>query len=139
MNAKEYGKALKDPKARERFEQDPFANGRGHCHDCGQFPAYIPKVMVANIEQGITDKYQLQLPHLCSSCVTKRGLTHRGLLVPRTRELQGPTEMLEEHLKRLPEWIERVRAKTVKEISREWDISEEEARQFMGYVVQPDE
>jgi hypothetical protein len=137
---KEPKKRYKDMTSKERFDKmvadgvDPFDRDRAHCHDCGYFPAFVPRVMVANLEKGTTDRYLLQLPHLCDTCTAKKGLTRYGFLVPKTREMMGPTEMMTEHLERLPEWVKRVQEATIQDAVKNWNVSEEEAKAMLGYT-----
>ena len=42
--------------------------------------------------------------------------------------------MMEAHLERIQPWVEKVKAKTVEEISESWGVSEEEAKSIMGYL-----
>jgi hypothetical protein len=131
MNAEEYGKNLKHPKDRARFKKDPFAHGRGHCHDCGHFPAFKPRVVVANRQTVEVDTYVLDLPHLCDDCVKKRGLTRHGYLIPKTEEFQNPTQACELFMKAHPEWVKKLQEKSIKDLVDQ-GMSEEDARGMLG-------
>ena len=78
--------------SQERYDRfvergdDPHGQGRAFCHDCGFFPAYKPRVLVANRLTMEVDKYHLDLPHLCDGCAKKRGLPRYGYLIPKTEE-----------------------------------------------------
>ena len=129
MNADEYIAKIKHPRDRKAF--DRFDQGRGHCHDCGNYPAFQPRVLVANMETGAVDKYLLQLPHLCNDCVAKRGLTRHGYLVPKTAEFQNFTEATETFLERLPDWVKRAQANSLKDLVDQ-GMSEEDAKSMLG-------
>lgn len=126
--------------SQERFDlfvekgSNPFENGRGFCHDCGAFPGYQPRVLVANLKTETLDKYLLDLPPYCDNCVKERGLTRYGYLVPKTEEFQNFTEACERFTKEdLPDWVAKMQEKSIKEISEGWGVTKEEAKEIMGY------
>lgn len=131
--SKKYGEMT----SQERYDlfvkrgDDPHGQGRGFCHDCGSFPAYQPRVLVANRETAEVDKYLLQLPHLCDTCVKKRGLTRYSYLIPKTEEMQNWTEAVEAFLKGHPEWVKKVQDKGIKDLV-EQGMSEEDAKGMLG-------
>ena len=125
--------------SQERYDRfvkkgtDPHGEGRAFCHDCGFFPAFKPRVVVANRQTIEVDKYVLDLPHLCDTCVTKRGLTRYGYLIPKTEEFQNPTQACEEFMEGHSEWIKKLQEKSIKDLM-EQGMTEEDARGMMGYT-----
>jgi len=137
MTAEEYGgKRYNEMTSEERYKRlvkmgkNPHDQGRGFCHDCGYFPAFIPAVMVANRTTLTSDKYRLQLPHLCDGCIEKRGLTRYGCLIPKA-EGQNYTQAIESFLEIHPEWIKKAQDKGVKDLM-EQGMSEEDAKGMLG-------
>lgn len=126
-----------DISSQERYDRmvekgvDPHDRERGFCHDCGYFPAFIPRVFVANRETLTTDRYLLQLPNLCNACVKKRGLTRYGYLIPKREEFQNYTQACEAFLKEHPAWIKKVQEKGIRELTDQ-GMSVEDARAMLG-------
>lgn len=118
----------------ERCEEkgiDPKDQESSFCSECNNFPAYKPRVLVANLKAGTTDKYHLNVPPLCDMCCFERGLTRYSFLVPKTEEFQGPTEMMKAHLERIKPWVVRVQEKAVQDLM-EQGMSEEDAKGMLG-------
>jgi len=130
------GKRYNEMTSQERYDRfvkqgkDPHDRERGFCHDCGFFPAFPPRVLVANRKTLMTDKYLLQLPHLCDGCVEKRGLTRYGCLIPKA-EGQNYTQAIESFLRLHPAWVKSVQDKGIKDLM-EQGISEEDAKGMLG-------
>jgi len=122
--------------SQERYQRfidrggDPLDVDCGFCHDCGQFPAYKPRVMVANRLTAEVDKYYLDLPQICDECSKKRGLTRYGILVPKA-EMQNMTQACETFLVDQPEWVKKVQAKSIKDLM-EQGMTEEDAKGMLG-------
>lgn len=110
---------------------DPQTHKANFCADCGNYPAYQPRVLVANLRAGTSDTYHLDLPPLCDLCNTERGFTRYNFLVPKTDEIQGPTAMMKAHLERIKPWMERVRAKAIQDLVDE-GMPEDEAKSMLG-------
>lgn len=132
-------KRYNDMTSKERFERfverggDPLDEDCGFCHDCGFFPAYKPRVMVANMATSEVDKYYLDLPQICDGCSEKRGLSRYGFLIPKHEEVCNFTGAIEAFQKRYPDWIKRVQERSIKDLMKQ-GMSEEDARGMMGYT-----
>jgi hypothetical protein len=112
-------------------EHEKTRPDRKHCTDCGEIPAFVPRVHVLNLSQGSMATYRLQLPHLCDSCCAKRGFTRHGILAPKLREFQKVSEVLEEHLEKVSEWSHRSLERSVKELTDQ-GMSEADAKDVLG-------
>jgi hypothetical protein len=123
--------------SQERYDKfvergdDPHGQGRAFCHDCGFFPAYKPRVLVANRSTAEVDRYHLDLPHICDGCAKKRGLTRYGYLIPKVEELQNWTEACAAFLKEHPKWVKAIQEKSVKDLV-EQGMSEQDAKGMLG-------
>ena len=102
-----------------------------HCVDCGNIPAFVPRVHVLNMETARLDTYHLDLPPLCDSCVQKKGLTRHGVLVPKQHEFQKPSEMLDGLLGRIPDWTSRSLEQSIRDLVDQ-GMTEEDAKTMMG-------
>lgn len=132
------GRKLSEMTSQERYDRfvkngdDPHECGRAFCHDCGYFPAFKPRVLVANHVTLEVDKYVLDLPHVCDKCAKKRGLTRYGYLIPKQEEFQNWTQACEAFLKKHPEWVKKIQDKGIKDLMDQ-GMSEEDARGMTGY------
>jgi len=102
-----------------------------HCADCGGLKAHVPMACVMNMTTAAVDTYKLQLPPLCNNCCEKRGITRRGILAPKTREIQNTTEILTELMEKIPNWSKRVLQKQYEEFVAQ-GMPEQEVKDFLG-------
>jgi len=122
MNAEEYGKRL--DAAQHKIKKQ-------HCADCGGGQAHVPMACVMNMNTADLDTYKLQLPPLCNACCEQRGISRRGVLAPKTRELQNTTEILTELMEEMPGWSRRSLERQLKELVAQ-GMPEQEAKDFLG-------
>jgi hypothetical protein len=101
-----------------------------HCADCGSLNAHVPMACVLNMHTHVLDTHRLQLPPLCNGCAEDRGISRRGVLVPKT-EMQNATEALTALVKKIPAWSKTLLAKQLKELV-EQGMPEQEAKDFLG-------
>jgi len=129
-------KKFSEMTSQERYDRfvdrggDPLGEDCGFCHDCGNFPAYKPRVMVANRLTAEVDKHYLDLPQVCDECAGKRGISRYGILVPKA-ELQNMTQACETFLVDQPEWVKKVQAKSIKDLM-EQGMTEDDAKGMLG-------
>lgn len=115
-----------------RGRKDPHDQGRAFCHDCGFFPAFKPRVLVCNAATVAVDKYVLDLPHLCDSCVKQRGLSRYGYLIPKP-EAKNVSESIDIFMETYPAWLKALQEQTIKDLMVK-GMSEDDARGMMGYT-----
>lgn len=126
--------------SQERFDRvlqrkgDPFKEGCGFCHDCGYYPAFTPRVMVANFVTGEAEKYLLQLPPRCDACQIKRGLTRYSYLLPKPERITNWTDAWAEFQKDYPAWTANLLAKGIRDCMESFGVSKEEAKNILGVV-----
>jgi hypothetical protein len=102
-----------------------------HCADCGGIPAHVPMACVMNMHTAVLDTYRLQLPPLCDACALKRGISRRGVLAPKTSELQNSTEILTALMEKMPDWSKRSLERSIKELVSQ-GMTEEDAKSMLG-------
>jgi hypothetical protein len=139
MSGKYYdGKSYHEMTSQERFDrvvkrgEDPFREGSGFCRDCGYYPAFQPRVMIANLVAMTADKHLLELPPYCDGCLKKHGLTRYSFLVPKPEKIHGWQEAWDAFMQVYPAWTKHLQDKTIQDLMAKYSISEQEAKEMLG-------
>lgn len=125
--------------SQERFDRviakgrDPFEFGCDFCHDCGYYPAFTPRVLVANFVTGEAERYLLQLPPRCDPCQKKRGLTRYSYIIPKPEKITNWTEAWAEFQKDYPAWTKALQLKSLQEMMTRFNMTEVEVKEMMGW------